>query len=64
MTKKAKVLIATAAAALTIGGLAPMAHAEQKSYGQKGYQQLTNVTDGPAGRVALRLIQRAVDAAF
>jgi hypothetical protein len=64
MTKRAKILIATMAAALTVGGLAPMAHAERKSVGQTAYQQLTNVTDGPAGRAALRLVQRAVDAAF
>jgi hypothetical protein len=64
MTKRAKILIATAAAALVVGGVAPMAHAERRSVGQTAYQQLTNVTDGPAGRVALRVIQRAMDAAF
>jgi hypothetical protein len=65
MTKRAKILIATMAAALTVGGLAPMAQAQQrKSIGQTAYQQLTNVTDGAAGRAALRLVQRAVDAAF
>jgi hypothetical protein len=65
VTKRAKILIATMAAALTVGGLAPMAHAQQRrSVGQVAYQQLTNVTDGDAGRIALRVVQAAVDAAF
>ncbi len=65
MTKRVKILMATAAAALVVGGLAPGAQAAQrKSVGQRAYEQLTNVTDGPAGVAALRLVQRAVDAAF
>ena len=63
--RRAKILLATAAAALVVGGLAPGAHAQQrKSVGQIAYQQLTNVTDGDAGRVALRVLQSAVDVAF
>ena len=64
MTKEAKVLIATAAAALTIGGLAPMAHAEQKSYGQKGVPAAHERDGRTRGTRALRLVQRAIDAAF
>jgi hypothetical protein len=65
MTKRAKILVATMAAALTVGGMAPMAHAQQrKSAGQTAYQQLTNVTDAQAARGVLRLVQRTIDAAF
>ena len=65
MTKRVKILMATTAAALVVGGLAPGAHAQQrKSVGRTVYHQVTNVTDGMAGQAALRLLQRAVDAAF
>lgn len=64
MTKRVKVLIATMLAAMAVGGLAPMAQADHPSVGQQVYRQLTNVTDGPAGRAALRVIQRAMDVAF
>jgi hypothetical protein len=62
MTKRAKILVATMTAALMVGGFAPSAFA--KSVGQRAHDQVTNVTDGTAGRVVFRVVQRAMDTAF
>ena len=65
VTKRAKILVATVAAAIVVGGVGPTAFAqERRSVGQIAYQQVSNAADAQVARGVIRLVQRAVDAAF
>jgi hypothetical protein len=65
MTKRTKIAMATMFTALIVAGAAPGASAEeQRSVGTTAYRTVMVVTETQYGSVAVRVVNRAVEAAL